>query len=218
MKIIRNGQEFELTFSELMAAYDEYKLDCMVADVREKLALNSDYEGIKLSDEQIQDIANNAIHNLSKNDNYFEAYWDSVNYTLKECADELLQKFADEKADTLDLFFSKAKMDDMYIEETYPQLIVRDDDDNCWTDGEIYDFVLNECLAWKPDGRLQDGLGAIPQELADTLKNHALCYGVFPEQVQRSVDNIIAGVKREMVPMPGTEAPDWGEKHWGNGR
>lgn len=91
MKIIRNGQEFELTFSELMAAHDEYKLDRMVADVNESYAQELGYEDIELSAEQIRDIAENAIHNLSKNENYFEAYWGSVNYTLKECVNKLLE-------------------------------------------------------------------------------------------------------------------------------
>ena len=91
MKIIRNGQEFELTFSELMAAHDEYRLDCMIADVNESFAQKPGYEDIELSDEQIKDIAENAIHNLSKNENYSEAYWGSVNCTLKECVNKLLE-------------------------------------------------------------------------------------------------------------------------------
>lgn len=90
MKITRNGQEYDLTFSELMAAHDEYMLDCMIADVKESFAQDSDYKDIELSDEQIRDIAENAIHNLSKNENYGEAYRDSVHCTLKDCVNELL--------------------------------------------------------------------------------------------------------------------------------
>lgn len=90
MKITRNGQEYDLTFSELMDAHDEYELDCMIADVKKSFAQDSDYKDIELSDEQIRDIAENAIHNLSKNEPYGEAYWESVNGTLKDCINELL--------------------------------------------------------------------------------------------------------------------------------
>lgn len=91
MKIDRNGQQFELTFSELMAAHDEYKIACMIADINESLSQDPNYSDIELSDEQIRDIAENAIHNLSKNENYSEAYWDSVSCTLKDCTNKLLE-------------------------------------------------------------------------------------------------------------------------------
>lgn len=76
MKIYRDGKEYELTFSELIQAHKEYELDCMIEDVKDRYA-QGEYD-VDLSDEQIEDIAMFAVHNLSKNDSYFEAYWMSV--------------------------------------------------------------------------------------------------------------------------------------------
>lgn len=87
MKIIRDGKEFELTFSEMIQACEEYELDCMIADVRDRYA-QGEYE-VDLSDEQVEEIAMLAVHNLGKNDNYFEAYWMSVEYTLDDYIDNL---------------------------------------------------------------------------------------------------------------------------------
>lgn len=99
--------------------------------------------------------------------------------------------YADEKADALDTAFSFMKMDDVFVAETYPHLVVKDDEGHSWTDGEIYDFVLNECLAFEEDGTLQFGFGATSQALADTLKAHANSYGVKPVPVKRSLDEVI---------------------------
>lgn len=80
MKIYRDGKEFELTFSEMIQAHEEYELDCMVEDVRSKYE-EGDYD-VELSEDDISEVAGFALHNLSKNDSYFEAYWMSVEYTL----------------------------------------------------------------------------------------------------------------------------------------
>ena len=80
MKIIRDGKEFELTFSEMIQAHEEYELDCMVEDVRSKYE-EGNYD-VELSEDDISEVASFALHNLSKNDSYFEAYWMSVEYTL----------------------------------------------------------------------------------------------------------------------------------------
>ena len=85
MKIFRDGKEYELTFSEMIQANEEYKLDCMIEDVRGKL---ENYD-VELSEEQIKEIAQIALHNISKNDSYFEAYWMSVEYTLDDYIDNL---------------------------------------------------------------------------------------------------------------------------------
>ena len=87
MKIYRDGKEFELTFSELMQAHEEYKLDCMIEDV--KNAYEQSEHEVDLSEEQIREVASQALHNLGKNDSYFEAYWMSVQYTLDDYIDNL---------------------------------------------------------------------------------------------------------------------------------
>ena len=87
MKIYRDGKEFEITFSELMQAHEEYKLDCMIEDVK-NVYEQSEHE-VDLSEEQIREMAIQALHNLGKNDSYFEAYWMSVQYTLDDYIDNL---------------------------------------------------------------------------------------------------------------------------------
>lgn len=86
MKIIRDGQEFELTWSEIEQAHQEYKLDCMIEDV-ENVYEQGEYD-IDLSEEQLKEIAEMASHNLGKNDGYYESYWMSVECTLDQYIDE----------------------------------------------------------------------------------------------------------------------------------
>lgn len=87
MKIYRDGKEFELTFSEMIQAYEEYKFDCMIEDVKSQYA-QGEYD-VELTEEQIEEIAMFAVNNLSKNDSYFEAYWMSVEHTLDDYIDDL---------------------------------------------------------------------------------------------------------------------------------
>lgn len=87
MKIIRDGKEIELTFMELIRAHEEYELDCMIEDIEGML--DSGTREVKLSAEQIKEVAMFATHNLSKNDSYAEAYWMSVECTLDDYIDNL---------------------------------------------------------------------------------------------------------------------------------
>lgn len=87
MKIIRDGKEFELTFSELISAHEEYEFDCMIEDVKSQYE-QGEYD-IELSEEQIEEVAMFALRTLSKNDSYYEAYWMSVEYTLDDYIDNL---------------------------------------------------------------------------------------------------------------------------------
>lgn len=85
MKITRDGKEYELTFSELIQAHEEYEFDCMIEDVRNQYEMRED--NIELSEDDINTVANFALHNLSKNDSYFESYWMTVQYTLDSYID-----------------------------------------------------------------------------------------------------------------------------------
>lgn len=87
MKIYREGKEYELTFSEMIQANEEYKLDCMVADVKSQYE-QGEYD-VDLTEEQFEEIAMFALNSVSKNDSYFEAYWMSVQYTLDDYIDNL---------------------------------------------------------------------------------------------------------------------------------
>lgn len=87
MKIYRDGKEFELTFSEMIQANEEYKLDCMIEDLDSILGTGA--RDVELSDEQIREVAMMAVNNLGKNDSYYEAYWMSVEYTLDDYINNL---------------------------------------------------------------------------------------------------------------------------------
>lgn len=87
MKIYRDGKEYELTFSEMIQAHEEYELNCMISDVNELIENGS--RDIELSLEQINEVSMAAVHNLGKNDSYFDAYWLTVQYTLDDYIDNL---------------------------------------------------------------------------------------------------------------------------------
>lgn len=94
MKIYRDGKAFELTFSEMIQAYEEYKFDCMIEDIKEQYE-NGEYD-VELTEKQFEEIASFALRNLSKNDSYYEAYWMSVGYTLDDYIDNLSVEEDDE--------------------------------------------------------------------------------------------------------------------------
>lgn len=116
------------------------------------------------------------------------------------------REYADEKADLLCDFFWDQKMEDCIVAQTYPHLVVKDEEGNRWKDGEIYEFVLNECLAFEEDGRLSDGLGAA-EPYAETLKAHALSYGVKPVLIVRSIDEKIAAAESMKAPTASAKTP-----------
>lgn len=74
MKIIRNGQEFELTKEECNKIYDaldrEYK--------KEDILIKLEEMGVELDDKDLNVIVDQVERVLGKNDSYLEAYWDSI--------------------------------------------------------------------------------------------------------------------------------------------
>lgn len=93
MKIYRDGKEYELTFSEMMSAHQEYEFDCMIADVKEQYE-HGEYD-VALTEEQINEVASLALRTVNRNDSYFEAYWLSVEYTLKDYINNLIDEEED---------------------------------------------------------------------------------------------------------------------------
>lgn len=87
MKIIRNGKEFELTFSEIIQAHEEYEHHCAIEDVES--ILESGTRKTELSGEQIGEIASFALRRLNKNDNYFESYWMTVEDAIDDYINNL---------------------------------------------------------------------------------------------------------------------------------
>lgn len=94
MKIFRNGEAFELTFSEIIQAHEEYEHHCAIEDVES--ILESGSREVELSDEQISEIASFALRRLNKNDNYFESYW----MTVEDAIDDYINRLpVDEEED-----------------------------------------------------------------------------------------------------------------------
>lgn len=84
MKIVRNGEEIELTSEELFAIAQTYQHDCLLADVMEK----ADEAGLELSEEQIEKAVRIAQKSLDKNDSYYELYWMTIECALGEATEE----------------------------------------------------------------------------------------------------------------------------------
>lgn len=80
MKIVRNGIEYELTETEMEAAYRERKHDYLVEDVESK----AEEMDIDLTGKDIDAIADCAEDGLDNNESYWENYWMSIEYALED--------------------------------------------------------------------------------------------------------------------------------------
>lgn len=78
----------------------------------------------------------------------------------------------------LQQFFRQIKIDDIDVYEHDGHIIAADDYGNQWEDARVYDFALNECLAWNKNGDLKDGFASVSNDLSTALKIHAAAYGV----------------------------------------
>ena len=78
MEIERNGCKITLTDSELMNAYEAYRLECAIEDVRQLC----EQRGIDPTTVDLCKVAKNGLHGLGKFDLYFEAYWDVFTFHL----------------------------------------------------------------------------------------------------------------------------------------
>lgn len=113
-----------------------------------------------------------------------ETVWtnDDMDESLKESEDtHLNDSFSNdelyEMALFLQKFFAKQKMDDITLEVKKGHLCAFDDDGNKWRDAELYDFIVNEVLAFDSEGNLSDGLGAA-EPFAERIKADATKFGV----------------------------------------
>ena len=83
MKIIRNGIEYELTPAEMREAYLEKKFEYLKEDILSK----AEEMGVELSDELVENIADNAEKWLGNNESLWESYWMTIEYVLEENVD-----------------------------------------------------------------------------------------------------------------------------------
>ena len=93
------------------------------------------------------------------------------------------------RAETLQNVFYSLKMDDVKITvKRLPgkdyHLCAKDAQGNFWKDGDIYKFVINDCLGWNPDGSLQYGYGHENAEIRRMCKDAEKYYGVKKDGVR----------------------------------
>ena len=87
----------------------------------------------------------------------------------------------EDEINTLNTITSRLKMVDMYIvwDDEKDTILAHDDDNNVWAGKELYDFMLNEAIAYEKDGTS----AVIPNDVLEHFKELAKRYGV---QVQKN--------------------------------
>lgn len=83
MKIIRNGQEIELTPKELQQAYEEQHREYFGIDVCDSLQENYNIDPNR-GDIDWEEIATDAQDLLVNDDCYYECYWDAIHTAIEQ--------------------------------------------------------------------------------------------------------------------------------------
>lgn len=75
MKIIRNGQEFELTSEEMRQAYYKMKDEYTIEDIRSRYDMPED---------KIDEALTTFERVIGSNDNFWDSYWSMIEYVAEE--------------------------------------------------------------------------------------------------------------------------------------
>ena len=75
MKIIRNGQEFELTSKEMRQAYYEMKDEYTIEDIRSR------YD---MPDDKIDEVLWLFESTSGSNDSFWDSYWSMIEYVAEK--------------------------------------------------------------------------------------------------------------------------------------
>ena len=75
MKVIRNGQEFELTSEEVRQAYYKMKDEYTIEDIRSR------YD---MPDDKIDEALTIFERVIGRNDNFWDSYWSIIEYVAEE--------------------------------------------------------------------------------------------------------------------------------------
>lgn len=80
MKIIRNGQEIELTWEEMRQAYTEVKDEYTMEDIRDRY---------NVPDDKIDEALTIFERVIGNNDNFWDSYWSMIEYVAEKlCLEE----------------------------------------------------------------------------------------------------------------------------------
>ena len=80
MKIIRNGVEYELTWSEIFDAYREYERECFIEDIKAK----AEEIEVDLTNRDMDEIVDLAMRSYNNDDYLWESYWNDIQYAIEE--------------------------------------------------------------------------------------------------------------------------------------
>ena len=80
MKILRNGEWFELSYFELMEAHTEYEQESLACDIKER----AEEMETELDDAAIERAITIAQRTIANDDYYWSQYWQDIEYAIKE--------------------------------------------------------------------------------------------------------------------------------------
>ena len=83
MKIIRNGQEIELTPEEMRQAYDEMKNEYTIEDIRSRY---------NLSEDKINEVLTIFERVIDNNDSFWDSYWSTIEYVAEKMGLEEIEE------------------------------------------------------------------------------------------------------------------------------
>ena len=83
MKIIRNGQEIELTPEEMRQAYDEMKNEYTIEDIRSRY---------NLSEDKINEVLTIFERVIDNNDSFWDSYWSMIEYVAEKMGLEEMEE------------------------------------------------------------------------------------------------------------------------------
>lgn len=82
MKIIRNGQEFELTWEEMRQAYTEVKDEYTIEDIRTLY---------NVPNEKIDEVLTIFERVIDNNDSFWDSYWSMIEYVAEKMGLEKME-------------------------------------------------------------------------------------------------------------------------------
>ena len=137
-----------------------------------------------IDNQLVEELKYSSLSELIEKELYGMSFDDLVYFTDEQLApfyqspDSLM-----EEANMLQDFFIYSKADDIAV-SVQNETVVASDGENEWKGKEIYDFILNEMLAFNEDGTLADGL-TVPEDMLEFIKKTGVeKYGVIIETVK----------------------------------